>query len=408
MTANVPTAQHFDDIELRLFIEELACNICRFMHTSQNGVEPQPVRIRQEVQLDAANAFADIVVHMSDTPSYIVEVDYGYPLERIFESLSRKYHRELSWFKSISKLILVFDSYNHPNAHQLEKHVRPLIPSRWELELWDEHRLLEHVRNHFEIEVDSLGYDRLQDLRAATDRAKGIYAFGKEYENSPLDAALLWHFDYWRLRELFTLAGENKRMILPPGTYRAVAVVFADLSGFSGYVRDTPDERTIQECLTAFCSKARYQILNDGGMLCQFLGDAVIGFFGIPDHPARYVDHAFDCASSLLMVGESVSNEWQRQLDRIQPVRGSHIGIALGDLQLLSLRPFSRTYIGAVGDVINMAARLSSSAKPGQIVVSNLIYRALSGDVQKRLRETEPVEATNVGRIKAWVFDHRE
>jgi class 3 adenylate cyclase len=141
-------------------------------------------------------------------------------------------------------------------------------------------------------------------------------------------------------------------------------------------------------------------------MLCQFLGDAVIGFFGIPDHPASYVDRAFDCASSLLMVGESVSNEWQRHLDRIQPVRGSHIGIALGDLQLLSLRPFSRTYIGAVGDVINMAARLSSSAEPGQIVVSNLIYRALSGEVQKRLRETEPVEAKNVGIIKAWVYDH--
>jgi adenylate cyclase len=55
-------------------------------------------------------------------------------------------------------------------------------------------------------------------------------------------------------------------------------------------VRDTPEERTMQECLTTFCSKARSQILNDGGMLCQFLGDAVIGFFGIPDYPARYVE----------------------------------------------------------------------------------------------------------------------
>jgi hypothetical protein len=82
MTANTHTAKYVDDVELRLFIEELACNICRFMHTSQNGVESQPVRIRQEVQLDAPNAFADIVVHTSDRASYIVEVDYGYFLER--------------------------------------------------------------------------------------------------------------------------------------------------------------------------------------------------------------------------------------------------------------------------------------------------------------------------------------
>src|SRR5262249_12721661 len=137
-------------------------------------------------------------------------------------------------------------------------------------------------------------------------------------------------------------------------------------------------------------------------------GDAVIGFFGIPNHTSGYIDFAFDCGKSLLMLGESVSNEWQRQLDRLQPVRGSHIGIALGDLQLLSLRPFSRTYIGAIGDAINMAARLSATAEPGQIIVSNLVYRGMSAEAQKILREAEPVEAKNVGRIKAWVYNHHE
>lgn len=395
-----------DGVELRLFIEELACNICRFMHASEDRVEPQSVGIKQEVQLGAPNAFADIVVHAPGIASYIVEVDYGYTLERICESLSRKYQRDLDWFKSISKLILIFDRDNHPDSRELEKHVKKLIPGHWGIELWDEHQLLERVRTHFGVDVDSLDYDRLLDVRVAIDRAKGIYAFGDSYDNSPLDAALLWHLGYWRLRELFKSAKGNKRLILSPGSYRAVTVVFADLSGFSGYVRDTPDDRTIQECLTAFCSKSGYQIINDGGMVYQFLGDAVIGFFGIPNHTPDYIDHAFDCARSLLMVGESVSNEWQRQLDRLQPVRGSHIGIAVGDLQLLSLRPFSRTYIGAIGDAINMAARLSSSAEPGQIVVSNLVYRDLSADMRKMLREIEPVEGKNVGRIKAWVHDN--
>jgi hypothetical protein len=82
--------------------------------------------------------------------------------------------------------------------------------------------------------VDSLSDEGLQDLRVAIDRAKGTHAFGAAYENSPLDAALLWHLDYWRLRPLFETAAGNKRMILAPGTYRAVGVVFADLSGFSG------------------------------------------------------------------------------------------------------------------------------------------------------------------------------
>jgi hypothetical protein len=223
-----------DGVELRLFIEELACNICRFMHASEDRVEPQSVGIKQEVQLGAPNAFADIVVHAPGIASYIVEVDYGYTLERICESLSRKYQRDLDWFKSISKLILIFDRDNHPDSRELEKHVRKLIPGHWGIELWDEHQLLERVRTHFGVDVDSLDYDRLLDVRVAIDRAKGIYAFGDAYDNSPLDAALLWHLGYWRLRELFKSAKGNKRLILSPGSYRAVTVVFADLSGFSG------------------------------------------------------------------------------------------------------------------------------------------------------------------------------
>jgi hypothetical protein len=129
--SNGHSAEQSDVVELRLFIEELACTICRFMHASQDRVEPQSVRIKQEVQLGTPNAFADIVVHVPGITNYIVEVDYGYPLERISESLSRKYQRELGWFKSISKLILIFDSDNHPDARQLETHVRTFIPSHW-------------------------------------------------------------------------------------------------------------------------------------------------------------------------------------------------------------------------------------------------------------------------------------
>lgn len=140
-------------------------------------------------------------------------------------------------------------------------------------------------------------------------------------------------------------------------------------------------------------------------MLYQFLGDGVIGLFGIPTHSLDYIERSFDCARSLLKLADAISNEWQRQLDRLQPVRGCHIGMAMGDLQILSLRPFSRTHIGVVGDAINMAARLSSYAQPGQIVVSNIVYQSLDPASQSQFRETEPIEAKNVGRIQAWTFD---
>jgi adenylate cyclase len=399
---------HFDDedlFELRLFIEEIVCNICRFTHVSRDGLAPEAVRIKQEVQVGPPNAFADIVVEVPGLTRYIVEVDYGYSLERILESLGRKYRRELDWFRSIAKLILVIDRHHHPDPYRLKERVQSLVPPDWELEIWEEEHLLSLMRDYFGIEIDAFNGDTLQDVRNAIEQAKGRYAFGEAYTNTPLDASFLWHFGYWRLRSLFEAAGRVKRQLLLPGIYRDVAVVFADLSGYSGYVHDTPYDRTIQQCLSFFCSKSRDQIINDGGMVYQFLGDSVIGFFGLPDHSADYIDRAFDCAQSLLMLGESVSNEWQRRLDRMQSVHGSHTGIALGDIQIYSLRPFSRTYIGAVGDAINLAARLSAHAEPGQIVVSNLIHRHLSLAAQRMLRESEPVQAKNVGLIRAWTFD---
>jgi hypothetical protein len=66
-------AQRLDVIELRFFIEDLACNLCRFMHASRDGVEPRSIRIKQKVQLGTPDAFADIVVYAPGTASYIVE-----------------------------------------------------------------------------------------------------------------------------------------------------------------------------------------------------------------------------------------------------------------------------------------------------------------------------------------------
>ena len=403
----MPTTTPFpeeDLFELRLFLEELVCNVCRFIHAEQ-GISPKELCIRQEVSLGIPNTFSDILIRVPNQSGYLVEVDYGYSTARIIESIQRKYSKRLPSFEEISKLILVVDRHNHPSWEKCTEQIKEILPSSWELEIWDELYLLSLIRKYFDVEIESLSSDQILELRLAIDRAKGAYAFGAAYNNDPLDSSLLWQFGYWRLRELFEASKRTKRLILPPASYPAVVVIFADLSGFSAYVHETPRARTIQDCLGAFCAKARYQIINDGGMLYQFLGDAVIGLFGIPTHSTDYIERSFDCARALLMLGDAISNEWQRQLDRLQPVHGSHIGMALGDLQILSLRPFSRTHTGAIGDAINMAARLSSHAQPGQIVVSNIVYQGLCPSSRSLLREIEPVEAKNVGRIKAWRFD---
>ena len=117
-------------------------------------------------------------------------------------------------------------------------------------------------------------------------------------------------------------------------------MVIADITGFTRFVRDTPTTRVVRDSLAAFYSKARYQIIHSGGMVLQFVGDSVVALFGVPRARRGYVEAALDCAEMMLSIGDSVVTEWQRQIDHVQPASGAHVGIALGDLQLLSLRPF--------------------------------------------------------------------
>jgi adenylate cyclase len=178
--------------------------------------------------------------------------------------------------------------------------------------------------------------------------------------------------------------------------------MFADLSSYSSYVRDTRDDAVVRQSLTAFSSRSRYRVVNDGGLLYQFLGDSVVAFFGIPERTDGHVRRALECARALIDVGASVANEWQRQIDQIQSAAGVHISMALGPMQMLSLRPLSRTRMGAVGDAINLAARLNGVAACGEIVVSNTFYQRLPVSAQADFRELEPVEARNIGRVRAW------
>jgi class 3 adenylate cyclase len=268
--------------------------------------------------------------------------------------------------------------------------------------VWDDEHLTGLIRDRFGLQIDSIAEPTVGELKAAIDSAAGRYAFGDEYTNSPLQASLLWHFGFWRLRELREAYGLSAQTVMAPKMYEGVAVLFADLCSYSSYVRDTADDAVIRTVLTSFYSKARNQILDTGGLVYQFQGDAVLALYGVPERGDRDVHKALQGARALVDLGSSISYEWQRQIDHVQSAAGVHIGLALGALQMVSLRPFGHTPIAAIADSINLAARLTAAAGPSEIVVSNAFFQRLPEMAQNDFRAMEPMEVRNIGRVKAW------
>ncbi len=388
--------------QLRLFLEEICCELCRFRHVAEDSLAATEVRITREVDLGAPESFADIRVQVPGRAPYFVEINFGYTPEHLLEQISRKYSMESSLTGEVERLVLLIRSTDYPNWPEVETNLRSILRPDLELEIWDESDLLCLIRDHFGVEIGAITGNDLLAVREAIDKAKWRHAFGDDCAENPLADPLLWHFGPWTLHRLNDERRLQPHEVLRPGLYPGVVVLMADLCSFSSYVRDTRDDELIRHCLTAFYSKARYAVLNTGGMIFQFVGDEIVGLFGFPDHTATYTRDALDCARALIDIGNSVSNHWQRELDRVQKSGGVHIGLGIGDLNLVRLRPFFGGQVGFIGDALNVAARLMSEAGPSETVVSNSLYQRLDLDARQPFQELAPVEAKNIGLLQCW------
>src|SRR5213593_541796 len=352
-----------DARELRIFLESVLCDLCRFLHAARDSVSPAETQIHQKVRL-GPGAFADIRVAAGGLPPYFIEIDVGHSRSRVIESMRLKYAGRTPASEGAAKVIVVVDR-ELASASSIETELRALVDPSLDLDLWDDRHLSRLIRDTLGLDISRFVEDHLLELRQAVDQAKAVHAFGPATAVDPLRSTLLWHFAYWRLAQLREAGRVDPRAILPPGRYARVVVVMADVCAYSSYVRDTRDDRVIRESLTSFASKTRYRIINDGGMLYQFVGDSVVGFFGIPAETGDDASKALACARSLVDIGAAVAEEWQRQIDQAEPAAGVHVGMAVGEVQMLSLRPFSRTHMGAVAEAMNLAARLTAVAGPG-------------------------------------------
>jgi class 3 adenylate cyclase len=393
--------------QLRLFLEEICCDICRVHAVQHDGAAADLVDVAREVDLGSAGAFADMLVRRPGKPPYFLEVKYGYPSDRLVHHLEHKYRVTSSTVPEADRVVLLIDRAGRSDWPGLYGRLREAVRPELDLEIWDEVKLRELIRECFNLDLPTVTVEGLTDLRSGIDQAKWHWAFGDRHVQSPLKSSLLWHFGWSRLLQLHTQFGLTPERILPPQRYRNAVVILADLSYFSSFVRDTRDDEVMRSALTSFYSNSRYAIINSGGMMGQFVGDEVLALFGVPEQEEGVPLRALECARSLLQIGNSVSNRWQRQLDRVQPAGGVHVGIAMGDIHVVLYRPFSQTHIGVVGDAVNLSARLLAEASSNEMVVTNTFYQKLPESVQGEFGEMDPIEAKNVGLIKAWKLHGR-
>jgi len=152
------------------------------------------------------------------------------------------------------------------------------------------------------------------------------------------------------------LEGERKR----------VTVMFVDVCGFT-----TISERLDPEDVHAIMDRAFEMMLEavhrHEGTINQFLGDGIMALFGAP---IAHEDHPHRGLSAALAISEGLK-PLQADVQRMHGVEFRvRMGLNTGMVVVGAIGRDLRMDYTAVGDTTNLAARLMSLAKPGQIVVS--------------------------------------
>jgi len=158
---------------------------------------------------------------------------------------------------------------------------------------------------------------------------------------------------------------------------RELTVVFFDLRGFTAFA-ETAEPEEVMSVLREYHAALGKLIVEHEGTLERFAGDGLMVFFNDPVPVSDPAARAVRLALSAQQRAGELTAKWRRLGFDL----GLGIGIAQGYATIGAIGFEGRWDYGAVGTVTNLAFRLCSEARPGQILVTERILAALEGQVR--------------------------
>ena len=152
---------------------------------------------------------------------------------------------------------------------------------------------------------------------------------------------------------------EQPALLRLGGEAREVTLMFTDLAGFTSIAERLSAEQTV-DVLTGYFNAMTPLIHASGGTVDKFIGDAVMAFWGAPLPDDRHAEHAVRTAIAMQQAMTALVADLQKRgLPAIQMRIGIHSGrVVVGNVG--SQQRFSYT---AIGDAVNLAARLEGANK---------------------------------------------
>jgi class 3 adenylate cyclase len=161
------------------------------------------------------------------------------------------------------------------------------------------------------------------------------------------------------------------------GRRQTVTVLMSDLRGFSD-LSDSRDPEMMVQILNRYLEAMTQVIQRYDGVIDEFIGDAILTVFGIPEEKTDDSLRAVACA---LAMQQTLSDLNQNLVADGLPPLEMGIGINTGPVVVGNLGSEARTKYGIVGAVVNIASRIESNTVGGQVLVGEATYAQVGAQV---------------------------
>ncbi|HTO12447.1 MAG TPA: adenylate/guanylate cyclase domain-containing protein [Candidatus Binatia bacterium] len=193
-------------------------------------------------------------------------------------------------------------------------------------------------------------------------------------------------FTRYVAREVVTEILKDPDKIVLTGERREVTVLFCDVRGFTSLSERLAPEEVVT-LLNAFYTLMIDTTFKHDGTLDKFLGDGVMAIFGAPIfHP----DHCLRALRTALAMQAGIRELSARRVAEGKAPLRVGIGVNAGSAVAGSVGTEARMEYTVIGDSVNVAARLESYAKPGQILITEHTHGLVR----------DAIEARALGRLK--------
>jgi adenylate cyclase len=164
------------------------------------------------------------------------------------------------------------------------------------------------------------------------------------------------------------------------GERRELTILFSDIRGFTS-ISEASEPETVVEMLNEYLTRMVDILLEHGGTLDKFIGDAVMGFWNAPTVDPEHARHAVQCAMEMIDQTARLREKWTAE-----GKPGIRIGIGINTGEAVVGNIGSRQVFGytVIGDAVNLASRLEGTNKEygTEIIISETTRAQMGSDIE--------------------------